>query len=96
MPRKGRKIDPLKAAGRDDRWMKVSPLNAKIGSRIKAEREKVGLSQTDVADFLGVKKNTVWRYEDGRFRIPAVVILMLAVQFGVPVQAFFPPTGDVE
>lgn len=35
-----------------------------IGTRIKEAREKVALSQTDMADQIGVSKQTLYKYEN--------------------------------
>lgn len=40
--------------------MNITPI------RIKKIREKLNLTQQELATILGVTKNTVWRYEDGR------------------------------
>ena len=34
------------------------------GSRIKEAREKIGMSQTDMADRIGVSKQTLYKYEN--------------------------------
>ncbi len=41
---------------------------------IKREREKLNLSQTALAELLGVAENTVWRWEAGQ-RTPHPVVL---------------------
>ena len=37
----------------------------KIKERIKIQREKLGLSYTDIAEFVGVNRTTIMRYEKG-------------------------------
>ena len=34
-------------------------------SEVKARRKELGLTQRQFADFLGVQKNSVWRWENG-------------------------------
>lgn len=41
----------------------------KVGERIKALREKMGMKRTTLAQLIGVQPNTVYRYEAGIFNI---------------------------
>jgi transcriptional regulator with XRE-family HTH domain len=49
-----------------------------IGQRVRQIRKKHGLSQTEVADTLGVHQSLVSEYELGTVRIPATVIAAFA------------------
>jgi DNA-binding transcriptional regulator YiaG len=40
------------------------------GSELKSKREKLGLTQTGLAEILGVKMNTVYRWESGILVVP--------------------------
>lgn len=46
-----------------------------FADRLKYEREKKGLSQVDLADRLGISKQTVYKYEKG-IAIPSVDTLL--------------------
>lgn len=55
-----------------------------VGDKIKNLRESMGLTQTELGDKLGVKKNAVSKWECGRVEdIPTSKIKALATLFGV-------------
>lgn len=55
-----------------------------IGERIKQERKRMGLTQTQLGEALGVKKNAVSKWECGRVEdIPTGKIKAMAQLFGV-------------
>ena len=57
----------------------------KICDKIKALRENAGLTQTELGEKLGVKKNAVSKWECGRVEdIPSSKIKSMAVLFNVP------------
>ena len=47
------------------------------GSELKAKRENLGLTQTELADILGVKMNTVYRWESGILAVPKSIELAM-------------------
>lgn len=47
------------------------------GSELKAKRESLGLTQTELADILGVKMNTVYRWESGLLTVPKSITLAM-------------------
>ena len=47
------------------------------GSELKAKRESLGLTQTELADILGVKMNTVYRWESGILSVPKSIELAM-------------------
>jgi transcriptional regulator with XRE-family HTH domain len=49
-----------------------------IGKRLQKERERNGLSQTDLGDILGVNKQGVSRWENGNASIPFKNLPILA------------------
>ena len=40
-------------------------MSAKYGENIRARREELGISQTDLAEAIGIKKQLLWKYESG-------------------------------
>ncbi len=56
-----------------------------IGARLKAERERLGLGQLELAEPAGVTRNTQWAYEKGE-RAPDATYLACAATLGVDVQ----------
>ncbi len=47
------------------------------GEELKEKREKLGLTQTELADILGVKMNTVYRWESGILSVPKSIELAM-------------------
>lgn len=58
--------------------MKIEPIYAEIGARIKTARKSAGLNQTDVAEILGIARPAVSQMETGRIRIPVRSICEIA------------------
>ena len=57
-----------------------------MGSKIKTLRKAMGLTQTELGERVGVKKNAVSKWECGRVEgIPASTLKALANLFQVPV-----------
>lgn len=74
----------------------VDAIDAAVGERIAARRTALGLSQTALAERIGVSCQQVQKYEGGRNRISAARLHSLAVALGLPIAAFFPAGGDEE
>lgn len=47
------------------------------GKELKQKREELGLTQTELADILGVKMNTVYRWESGILQVPKSIELAM-------------------
>ncbi len=47
------------------------------GRELKEKREKLELTQTELADILGVKMNTVYRWESGILSVPQSIELAM-------------------
>lgn len=56
-----------------------------FGARLKEERDKNQLSQEALADYLGMKKNTVWNWENEK-TYPNALQLMDFLDLGFDVQ----------
>lgn len=47
------------------------------GKELKQKRETLGMTQTELADILGVKMNTVYRWESGILSVPKSIELAM-------------------
>ncbi|MGZ9097541.1 MAG: helix-turn-helix domain-containing protein [Micavibrio sp.] len=68
---------------------RVSEDGRVIAENLKTLRDCAGLSQADIAGFLGVSYQQVQKYEAGINRIPLQLLPPLCDALGVPVEAFF-------
>lgn len=62
--------------------MNVTELGKKIGSRIRAFRILRNVSSEELADVIGVKKNTITRIEAGRTDITGPQLVLIAQKLG--------------
>jgi transcriptional regulator with XRE-family HTH domain len=67
----------------------MSSLAKHIGSRAKAQRLRLNLSQSVVAGHLGITSSTLEKFETGSERIPARQLLLLAEIIEVSMEFFF-------
>lgn len=66
-----------------------------IGERIKELRNKIGYTQTDLADRIGVSKQTLYKYENGIItNIPSDKIELLAKQLNTTPAALMGWTNE--
>lgn len=70
--------------GRDD-------VDAYVGARIGLRRSALGLSQSALAQQLGISFQQVQKYETGQNRISASRLHRTATVLGTSVETFFPP-----
>ena len=67
-----------------------------IGEKIRAERKRIGLTQTELGNRLGVKTNAVSKWECGRVEdIPTSKVKAMAALFEVPVSYLIDDDLDV-
>jgi transcriptional regulator with XRE-family HTH domain len=62
-----------------------------VGARIGLRRSALGLSQTALAQQLGISFQQVQKYETGQNRISASRLHHAATALGTSVETFFPP-----
>ncbi|WP_372708394.1 helix-turn-helix domain-containing protein [Brevundimonas sp.] len=62
-----------------------------VGARIGLRRSALGLSQTALAQQLGISFQQVQKYETGQNRISASRLHRAATVLGTSVESFFPP-----
>lgn len=63
----------------------MTTVDQTIGTRIRMFRTALGLSQTDLADYIGVRFQQIQKYESGKNQIPATRLEELAEALGVSV-----------
>jgi transcriptional regulator with XRE-family HTH domain len=64
-------------------------IDVEVGQRIRIQRLQSGLSQTSLAEQLGVTFQQVQKYEKGMNRVGAGRLTKIAKVLGVPVTTFF-------
>lgn len=64
-----------------------------VGSRLRARRRALGMSQTALSHCLGLTFSQVQKYEKGSNRIGAGRLYQLAALLGVPLQYFYKGVG---
>lgn len=65
-------------------------IDALVGQRLLAFRERAGLTRADVAAAVGVAFQQIEKYEKGANRVAASRLFRFAKFFGCSVEAFFP------
>ena len=63
-------------------------------NQIRVERARKGISQSDLADAVGVTRLTIHSIESGKFNPSAVLALKLAAYFEMPVESLFTLEDD--
>ena len=71
---------------------KPDPLDAMVGAKIRVLRVSRGLSQSDLADEIGVTFQQVQKYEKGANRVGASRLSQIANVLGISVGELFEPT----
>lgn len=66
-----------------------NPIDAHVGAQVKLRRAVVGMSQTELANRLGITFQQVQKYEKGANRISASRLYLIAEILNVTVQSFF-------
>lgn len=64
---------------------RAAALERKIGARIRARRRQLGLSQSELAEQLGVSFQQVQKYERGANRVAASTLVAAAEALGVSI-----------
>jgi transcriptional regulator with XRE-family HTH domain len=72
------------------RTLRSNDIDGFVAERIRACRKASGLSQSRVAEELGVTFQQIQKYEQGTNRISAGRLFQLAALFNVPIQALYP------
>lgn len=72
----------------------IDPVDQYVGERLRAERHRRGLTQTQLGAAIGVAFQQVQKYERGLNRISASMLARAARTLGVAVADFFPSDAD--
>lgn len=64
-------------------------MSSALKNRIRVYRAEHRISQTELAELIGVTRKTISTIEVGRFVPSTVIALKIARQFGVPVEDIF-------
>jgi len=79
---------------------RAAELEREIGARIRARRRQLGLSQSELADQLGVSFQQVQKYERGANRVAASTLVVTAMALGVGISWLVgedaPQEGELE
>ena len=71
-----------------------NPIDIYVGARIRARRLMLGMSQTSLADRLGITFQQVQKYEKGTNRVGSSRLMAISEVLGVPVAYFFEQEPD--
>ena len=71
-------------------------VDAYVGARIGLRRSALGLSQSALAQQLGISFQQVQKYETGQNRISASRLHRAATVLGTSVETFFPPVETAQ
>ena len=70
------------------------PVDIAVGARIRIRRRWLGLSQTELADALGITFQQVQKYEHGRNRVAASMLVRAAAKLQTTVAALIGEDGQ--
>lgn len=71
-------------------------VGAYIAHRVRSLRFAQAMTQEELATILGVKRESMSRYESGERTITIALLLDIAVALEHPIAAFLPPGGQEE
>ncbi len=69
-------------------------VNRHIASRLRLRRLEAGITQTGLAEALGISFQQVQKYENGTNRITARALYQVSIALAVPMQYFFEGLGE--
>ena len=72
----------------------MASIDQAIGARIRMYRKALGMSQTDLANQIGVRFQQVQKYENGSNRVAASRLWKIADALGVSVVSLFQDVSD--
>ena len=72
---------------------RATDVDAHVGKRVRQRRIELGLSQTELADALGITFQQIQKYENGSNRVSAGRLYNMARHFDVALDYFFEGLG---
>lgn len=72
------------------------PVDVHVGGMIRAHRKRLGMSQSQLADALGLMFQQVQKYERGSNRVSASKLFDIAQTLGLSISTFFEGLDRVE
>jgi transcriptional regulator with XRE-family HTH domain len=73
---------------------RVNDIDGLVAKRVRAQRMRLGMTQLELGERLGLTFQQVQKYEKGINRIGAGRLFEMARIFNVPVQALFPDSDE--
>jgi len=67
----------------------ASQIDVHVGNRIRARREQLGMSDTELAVAVGISRRTLQSYEIGTVRATPARLAAIATTLAVPIAFFF-------
>ena len=71
------------------------PVDIHVGARVRERRVSLGMSQTDLGEYLGLTFQQIQKYERGTNRLSASKLWALSHFFDVPIEWFFEGLGEL-
>jgi len=75
---------------------KPNPIDAYVGKKIREARIFQGLSQTALAEMIGITFQQLQKYENAHNRVSCSRLYAISLVLDIPVQAFFAGAGSGE
>jgi transcriptional regulator with XRE-family HTH domain len=82
-------------ARRKPRHPDQTALQHAVAEKIRTTRTQAGYEVNDMAEYMGVSRTTIYRWEHGHQPITVVDFLMIAEALNIPAGALLPPVGAV-
>jgi transcriptional regulator with XRE-family HTH domain len=67
----------------------ASQIDVHVGNRIRARREQLGMSDTELAVAVGISRRTLQSYEIGTVRATPARLAAIATTLAAPIASFF-------
>lgn len=72
------------------------PVDVHVGQRVRQRRWMLGLTQTQLAERVGIRFQQIQKYETGENRMSAGRLWDVAAALGVPVAHFYEGLGETD